>query len=371
MSRVALISPLESLSAAVATWSTLVACGELRGQRRGRARLILSGRHRVRNRGFHAVLAAVALAFTVATLVIRALPLPNNLALVIAVGAPYVVLVALLGLVVAALSRLVVLSIVAVVVVAASLAVQVHWYHGGRSGDVAAERVDVRVMSSNLRYGRADTEEFVELARGSADVITVTELTSEAVQRFYSAGIDEEFPHSMLFPAPNAGGNGIWSRYPLTPLSPTRYWNSGMVAARVQIPGVPIAPAVASVHITSPMGSFESWRNGVTATKSRLVGLAEAVGQGAVIAAGDFNSTPDMRQFRDLLVDGYHDAVRHTGAGLMPTFPSDTILPPVITIDHVLTRQANVTSIRSVDVGGSDHRALLATVDVPIASSGS
>ncbi|WP_268968837.1 hypothetical protein [Mycolicibacterium austroafricanum] len=42
------------------------------------------------------------------------------------------------------------------------------------------------------------------------------------------------------------------------------------------------------------MGFFESWRNGVTATKSRLVGLVEAVGQGAMIAAGDFYSTPDM-----------------------------------------------------------------------------
>lgn len=159
------------------------------------------------------MLVVVALSVVVATLVIRALPLPNNLALVIAVGAPYVVLVALLGLVVAALSRLVVSSIAAVAVMAASLAVQVHWYHGGRSAGAATQHVDVRVLSANLRYGRANPAEFVELARGSADVITVTELTAEAVQRFYSADTDEEFPHSVLFPAPNAGGNGIWSRF--------------------------------------------------------------------------------------------------------------------------------------------------------------
>jgi endonuclease/exonuclease/phosphatase (EEP) superfamily protein YafD len=317
------------------------------------------------------VLVIVALAFAVATLVIRALPLPNNVALVIAVGSPYVMLVALLGLVVAVLNRLKVLSVVAVVVVAASLAVQMNWYYGQRSSGVAGATVDVRVLSANLRYGRAHPEEFVTLARDSADVITVSELTAEAVQLFYSAGIDEEFPYSILFPSPNAGGNGIWSRYPLTPLSPTRYWNSGMVAARVQIPGVSVDPAVASVHVTSPMASFESWRNGLTATKSRLVGLAEAVGQGAVIAAGDFNSTPDMRQFRDLIADGYRDAVRQRGAGFTPTFPSDTVLPPVIATDHVLTRHAIVTSVRSVGLGGSDHRALLATVEVPIASSGS
>lgn len=323
----------------------------------------------MRSRRFRALLVLVALAFVVATLVIRALPLPNNVALVIAVGSPYVALVALLGLVIAVLNRLKVLSVVAVAVTAASVGAQMHWYHGGRSGGDGGEHVDVRVLSANLRYGRADPEQFVELARNSADVITVTELTAEAVQRFYSAGIDDEFPHSILFPAPNAGGNGIWSRYPLTPLSPTRYWNSGMVAARAHIPGVRIATAVASVHITSPMASFESWRNGVTATKSRLAGLADTVRQGAVIAAGDFNSTPDMRQFRDLIADGYRDAVRHTGAGFTPTFPSDTVLPPMITIDHVLTRHANVSSIRSVHIAGTDHRALLATVEVPIASS--
>ncbi|WP_234935488.1 endonuclease/exonuclease/phosphatase family protein [Mycolicibacterium austroafricanum] len=325
----------------------------------------------MRSRTFSIVLVTVALAIAAATLVIRALPLPNNLALVIAVGSPYVVLVALLGLVIAALNRLIALSLIAVLVTAASVAAQVHWYHGARSGGVVGEHVDVRVLSSNLRYGRAEPGEFVKLARNSADVVTVSELTAEAVQRFYGAGMGDEFPNSMLFPASNAGGNGIWSRYPLTPISPTRFWNTGMVAARVQIPGVLIEPAVASVHITSPMGSFESWRNGVTATTSRLAGLADAVGDGAVIAAGDFNSTPDMRQFRDLIANGYRDAVRSTGVGFMPTFPSDTALPPVIAIDHVLARRANVTSVHSVDVRGSDHRALLATVEVPIASSGS
>ena len=68
--------------------------------------------------------------------------------------------------------------------------------------------------------------------------------------------------------------------------------------------------------------------------------FADAAGPAAVIVAGDFNSTPDMRQFRDLLTNGYRDAVEQTGAGFAPTFPSRTWHPPLITIDHVLTRQA-------------------------------
>jgi len=87
---------------------------------------------------------------------------------------------------------------------------------------------------------------------------------------------------------------------------------------------------------------------------------------GAVIISGDYNSTPDMRQFRDLLTNGYRDAVEQTGSGYAPTFKADSWLPPVITIDHVLTRNAAASSIKTVKITGTDHRALLATIRVPL-----
>lgn len=335
------------------------------GAVQGRARLIFSGRHRARSWKSRALLAitVAALAFSVVTLVVRALPVSNIVTLVIAVAAPYTVFVAAAGLALAVLSRRVLLSVAAVIIVAVSLGIQVRWYHGGSPTDIR-EHVEVRVLSSNLRYGRADPEEFVDLARSSADVITVTELTAEAVRGLHDAGIHETFPYSILFPAANAGGNGIWSRHPLTPVSPTRYWNSSMVAARVKIPGASGEAVVASVHVTSPMASFESWRNAMVATKSRLEGLVR-VESGTVIAAGDFNSTPDMRQFRDLLTNGYRDAASSAGAGLGPTFPSSGAVPPLITIDHVLIRRAEVVSVTAVSVSDTDHRALLATIGIP------
>ncbi len=73
-----------------------------------------------------------------------------------------------------------------------------------------------------------------------------------------------------------------------------------------------------------------------------------------------------MKQFRDLLTTGYRDAVNQTGAGFMPTYSPHPWIPPVIAIDHVLTRNSAVQSIHSVDVPGSDHRALLATVAIPL-----
>ena len=108
------------------------------------------------------------------------------------------------------------------------------------------------------------------------------------------------------------------------------------------------------------------WRQGMAGAKEQLNFFARAAGPAAVIIGGDYNSTPDLRQFRDLLTNGYHDAVEQTGAGFAPTYPSDTWHPPIIVIDHVLTRNAAAASIRTLDIPGSDHRALLATIEVPL-----
>jgi endonuclease/exonuclease/phosphatase (EEP) superfamily protein YafD len=312
------------------------------------------------------VLGVAAAVFAVVTLVVRTCQLSNIVALVVAVGSPYTAFAAMVGFALSVLSRRIVLSIITVLVVTANLAVQVPWYYFGRTIEVGPY-VDVRVLSSNLRKGQADASSFVGLAEDRADVLTVSELTPEELDRFLQAGIEKLFPYSVVFPAPGAGGVGLWSRYPLIAVSPP---NQRQAAAQLRVPGVQLEPFVASVHITSPLAhernSFSNWRDGISATKVRLSDFAESAGFRAMIVAGDFNSTPDMRQFRDLLTDGYRDAVEQTGAGFAPTFPSNTWFPPLITIDHVLTRNAGVSSIHTVELPGSDHRALLATVRIPL-----
>jgi hypothetical protein len=193
---------------------------------------------------FRASLAVFALTFSVITLVVRTRPLWNNISLIVAAGAPYAALVALTGLALSAMCRRVVMSVVAVGVVAVTLAIQVPWYYFGHQPAVG-EHVDVRVMSSNLRKGRADASSLVALARASADILTVSELTPEEVQRFFAAGIGAVFPYSVLVPAPGAGGIGLWSRFPLAVMSPAKPRNTAMVAARLRIPGVRFDPVVA------------------------------------------------------------------------------------------------------------------------------
>jgi hypothetical protein len=55
-----------------------------------------------------------------------------------------------------------------------------------------------------------------------------------------------------------------------------------------------------------------------------------------------------MRRFRDLLTNGYRDAVEQTGAGFAPTFPTHSWCPPLIAIDHEMTRAAACSPIRTI-----------------------
>lgn len=322
-----------------------------------------------KSRAVPAIMAGVALIFVAIALVFRAQPVSSMPRLVLAVGSTFVPLIALVGLLLAVYSRRWVLSILAVLLVTATAAIQVSWYYRSRPSDVA-NYTEIRVLSSNLRYGRAEPSEFVGLASKSADVIAVAELTEEAVTRFTAAGISQSFPYSQLTPAPGAYGIGLWSRYPLTPVSAPRHRAVSMPAARVQVPGVEHPPLLASVHVMSPVAGDENtiddWRYGMAGAKAQLDNFASIAGPAAVVIGGDYNSTPDMRQFRDLLTNGYQDAVEQLGAGYAPTFKADSWLPPVITIDHVLTRNAAASSIQTIKITGSDHRALLATVRVPL-----
>jgi endonuclease/exonuclease/phosphatase (EEP) superfamily protein YafD len=96
-----------------------------------------------------------------------------------------------------------------------------------------------------------------------------------------------------------------------------------------------------------------------------LADVAEQTADGCAIVTGDFNATLDMRPFRDLLSDGYRDAAEQSGAGRTPAFPADSWLPPMIAIDHILTRHCRATSLRTLEIPGSDHRGIVASVTIP------
>ena len=232
-------------------------------------------------------IAVSALVFSTVALIARTQPVSSVPRLILSVGSTFVPLAALTGLVLAVVARRRVLAVFGVFIFTATLAIQVNWYVVRNPKNLAGPVAELRVLSSNLRYGRAEPAGFVLLAKENADVITVAELTPEAVERFGDAGIGQSFPHSLLFPAAGAGGIGIWSRYPLTAVTVPRRRSLSMPAARIDVPSVELKPLVASVHVQSPVSgdtdTVDDWRYGMAGAKAQLDNFAREAGPAAAI----------------------------------------------------------------------------------------
>jgi len=298
---------------------------------------------------------------------VRLLPVTNNLLLLIAAGSPYLIGVSgVTAVVLFAISRRWVLAAFAAVTAVVALAGPIRFYYVPAAAAETRPHVDVRVLTANLRYGLADPEFLIDLASESADVIAVQELTAAEAQRLAQKGIGSRFPYSVLLPAELAGGAAIWSRYPIEELDWKRP-EVGMISARLRIPDVRTDLIFANVHVGAPfVDPFDKWHARMARLKEVLHELDDAAKGGAVIVAGDFNTTPDIQNYVQLLTGGYADAVQQSGAGFAPTFPGDRWFPPLVPIDHVLTKGGTATSSRTVTVPGSDHRAVIVNVEIPL-----
>jgi endonuclease/exonuclease/phosphatase (EEP) superfamily protein YafD len=305
-----------------------------------------------------AVIAAAALAVAALALAARYVPAVNRPVLVTAALAPYLALGAPAAVVPFAVTHHWIGVIVAGVLTVARVVVRLRWYVGDKAGG----EVEVRIVSANLRYGRADAAAVVGLARQDADILAVQELTPDKADQLTAAGIDETLPYRVLRAREGPAGVGVWSRHPIVPVTDYDEFWLGLITARVRIPGVPAETIVVTTHMSAPWPEpIQGWRDDLT----RLATVLSEIGassDGPVIVAGDLNATPDVLAFRRLLRNGYRDAAEQAGAGLTRTHPADILIPPLFAVDHILLRGGTATSVRTAAVPGSDHRALIADI---------
>ena len=321
----------------------------------------------------HPILTVVglsALAAAAAALAVRYVPIDHHIVLMLAAASPYLMVAAPVSMLLLALSRRWLMTAVAGCLAVAMLVVQLPLYLGPETG--AAGSVSVRVMTANLGLGLADANAVADSARDLADVLVVQELTPAAVRGLSAAGLDHTFPHRALNPHNVASGVGVWSRHPIVESTPILGYEMPLLRTRIRIHGVVVDPTVVSAHLSGPWPQpIGDWRSDLAKFPATLEQLAKGAGAGAVIVAGDFNSTTDMRPFRHLLSDGYRDAAEQAGAGMTRSFPSRRWVPPLLGIDHILVYNCAATSARTVSIPGSDHRGLVATIDVPQDSTAS
>jgi endonuclease/exonuclease/phosphatase (EEP) superfamily protein YafD len=296
-------------------------------------------------------------------LVARYLPVSNHFLLAAAAFSPYLAFAGLLAVLLFLLQRRWLLATVAAGTAVAAIAVQLPPFLGETHGH---QGVRVRVMTANLYLGQADPQTVVALAGADADVLAVQELTPHAVQQLSAAGLDRTFPFRVLDAREEASGTGVWSRFPLKdPRTLKGFWHS-MITARLQVEGLTVDPVLLIAHLAGPWPMpLTDWNREYKELPAALRNLSKEAGSGCVIVAGDFNSTLDLRPFRDLLYDGYRDAAEQTGAGITATYPANKPTPPLLAVDHVLTRQCDATAVETVTLPGSDHRGLTSVVQIP------
>ncbi|MET9202117.1 endonuclease/exonuclease/phosphatase family protein [Gordonia sp. NPDC003585] len=215
------------------------------------------------------------------------------------------------------------------------------------------------VVTANLRLGQADLDTLADLVeRSDADLLSMQEVTPEALARIRTSSIARELPHEFAIPVPQSGGTALFSKRPLVDPAPVPNTADRNLSARTDLPGAPGARVLA-IHPRAPLGGqIDSWQRDLSTIGAYLRALPDE----RVVAAGDFNSTWDSPRFRDLLTEGYADSVEQVGGGFLPTFPANRGVHPWITLDHVVTRGFAAASVNTYDIPGSDHRAVVVSL---------
>ncbi|WP_435742529.1 endonuclease/exonuclease/phosphatase family protein [Nocardioides sp. SYSU DS0663] len=232
------------------------------------------------------------------------------------------------------------------------------YWLGGQS-PASRDADSLVVVTANLYHGEGDALGLVELAsHESADLVVVTEMSVEALGRMRDAGLDEVLPYSAGAPDPDdpAAGTVVFSR---VPLSEPRRLDTVLGSWQVDVGG-PGGWRLLGVHASTPLLP-DDWRR-----DHRVIRRA-ALRAEADLVVGDLNATLDHAPLRLLVEDGYRDAFEAANAGFHPTWPDNGLAPvlgflrPLVPIDHVLLGgDLAARSARTVALGGTDHRAVVA-----------
>jgi endonuclease/exonuclease/phosphatase family metal-dependent hydrolase len=312
------------------------------------------------------VLGLVAAAVAGSALLLRAIDPMSGLLVYLEPLIPYGIVAAVSAVVLLLLARWRWAALLGVALVVVSVGFQVPVMVPDAKPSSATPVV---VMTLNLHLGQANPQRVVDLVRThDVDILAVEELTQAEARALLDDGLGQLLPYVAARSANGAQGSALWSRWRLDPQYvdlPTTFRH---VAATVTPPGAQKL-IVAAVHPGSPgrptANDVNRW-----AIDQRILGTWLDSLPDPVVAAGDFNATLDQAPLRALLSDGYHDAAAQTGAFWRPTWPYDRIGPPLVAIDHVLSRGGPVADRLAVEgVPGTDHGALIVRLQVPTSGS--
>ncbi len=247
---------------------------------------------------------------------------------------------------------------VAAALALAGLGVHVWWFAPqwvGADPEPAPGAERITVMNANLYEGRAKAQEVVDAVRDNhVDILVLEEITPDLLAQMDAAGLAELLPERVGQPDYMVAGTMILANKPLTDHVRLRTTFQGWQATYGSL-------TVLGVHPVAPVDPA-GWR----ADHAAILRQAEA--DDADLIVGDMNATPDHDVMRKLDDAGYRDAGEVANEGWQPTWPANHVgilplLPPLVRIDHVLIGDSMASlGTHTVDIEGTDHLALVATV---------
>ncbi len=210
----------------------------------------------------------------------------------------------------------------------------------------------LRVFHMNVLQPNNSYLQAIDQALASdADVISVQEVGPQWAAALQE-GLLPAYPYSHIEPRTNCYGIALFSRTPFSDVRTLTIHGAPFIEARLNVEGRPVR--LLAVHTSSPI-SYDHFRR----RNEQLAALAEhlAGGDTATIVVGDLNTVPWDRAFQRFCA---RSGLRSTTPATQRTWPSVGPLA-LIPLDHVLLSPGlSHTSLRTVDIPGSDHRGLVA-----------
>lgn len=238
----------------------------------------------------------------------------------------------------------------------------------------SAQGATVRMMSLNVEFGRADPSALIRLVdERRIDVLVLTEITPDGWRRVQDAGLRDRFSHATGRTDTGASGTVILSRHPFScvdtvegspcgqvvtrnPDAPA--FRLGATAATFDLPSIRLVDGtvIRGIHARPP--SFTGNDRWQREQHELRAWVDEHPLDTRLIMAGDFNATPSHPAFR-ALADGLARAP-NTGLPWTRTWPQEARIPPLVQIDHILSRGFAVLAEGVDIVPGTDHAAIWA-----------
>ncbi len=207
------------------------------------------------------------------------------------------------------------------------------------------------VASQNVEAGSGTAaDSAAALAATGADVVALQEMDAESREAAGSV-LDEVYPHRY-----GVGTVGVWSVYPIENaqmLDLGLGWKRGL-AADLETPSGPVSIYV--VHAASARPAANDERDVMLANLGEHLARDENT---RVVAIGDFNAGSSDRALGD--VTAQLSEANQTDGGFGFTWPA---VAPIVRLDHVFQRGMEVVTNTTMQGGGGDHLAVVATLNL-------